>query len=150
MGDELKAGSQAAKDLELACEAGRPKWPKSAVKKVYPRRRIPPLPRTPTQEPPAEERKEDDEAEDEQKEDGPEIPLDTTPIEIDSMQQAMHSNMETTAESDFVQDFRQNMKFKMATDIPTKRIENQSNQSPEELMKDIENNGSDNEDAKKF
>ena len=35
-------------------------------------------------------------------------PIDSTPIEIESMSHATHSNMETLADTDFIQDFQQN------------------------------------------
>ena len=38
--------------------------------------------------------------------------LDKTPIEIVNMNNANHTNMESVAEGDMVQNFRQNMKFK--------------------------------------
>ena len=66
------------------------------------------------------------------------------------MSQAIHSNMETTAESDFVQDFRQNMKFKMATDLPTKRLEENTNQNQNESMKDVGEELPNEEDKKVY
>ena len=73
-------------------------------------------------------------------------PIDSTPIEIESMSQAMHSNMETLAETDFIQDFQQNIKFKLATDTSSKRI----NTNNDVNIENDANTLDDNEKESKF
>lgn len=77
-----------------------------------------------------------------------EPPLDTTPIEIESMSKAKHTNMETMAEADFVQEFRQNIKFKLATDTPNKRFDSTENNDNE--MKDVDSNHEFSDNENKF
>lgn len=48
--------------------------------------------------------------------------IDTAPIFIENMNQAKHTSMETLADGDMVQNFRQNMKFKIETDQANKRF----------------------------
>ena len=48
--------------------------------------------------------------------------IDTSPIFIENMNKAQHTNMETLADGDMVQTFRQNMRFKIENDHANKRV----------------------------
>lgn len=72
--------------------------------------------------------------------------LDQTPIEIVNMNNANHTNMESVAEGDMVQNFRQNMKFKLETDQAAKRM----NKNHDNEMNDCEGsniNNTNNDDV---
>jgi hypothetical protein len=75
--------------------------------------------------------------------------LDVEPIYIESMSKAKHSNMETTGESDMVDNFRQNLKFKLDNDLHTKRSDNNDIQKPEDDQNQNNNEMTDIEDKPK-
>ena len=71
-------------------------------------------------------------------------PIDSTPIEIESMSHATHSNMETLADTDFIQDFQQNIKFKLATDNTSKRINTNNDGKDENDSNKLDDNDPEN------
>ena len=63
--------------------------------------------------------------------------LDTTPIVIESMDQANHTNMETTDNSDMVENFKQNMEFKLKNDVFQKRFDKDDPNNPNQNTNDM-------------